>query len=115
MEEEVSPLAHPMKTSPAFLAAALLGCVVIMNSTVRAQTNAGLLGQRYAGLSVFSESIRNRNISNGIGGAVGVNLPLTSFLDFAVGGSTESFHDYSVKDQRASPGLTPYQDFNALK
>jgi hypothetical protein len=115
MEEALSPLLHPMKTSPAFIAAALLGCVVSISSTARAQTNAGLLGQRYAGLSLFTESIRNREISNGIGGALGVNFPVTSFLDLAVGGSSESFHDYSVKDQRASAGLTAYHDFNAFK
>jgi len=86
-----------------------------MNSTTRAQTNAGLLGQRYAGLSLFSESIRNRDISNGVGGAMGVNFPLTSFLDFGVSGSSESFHDYSVKDHRAAAGFTAYHDFNAFK
>ena len=105
----------PMKTSPAFIAAAFLGCVIVINSTVRAQTNAGLLGQRYAGLSLFSESLRNRDISNGTGGALGVNFPLTPFLDFGASGSSESFRDYSVKDQRASAALTAYHDFNALK
>ena len=103
-----------MKTSPALIAAALLACVVL-NSTARAQLNAGLLGQRYAGLSLFSESIRHSDLSNGIGGGLGVNLPLTPYLDLGVSGSSESFSDYEVKDVRASAGLTAYRDFNAFK
>ena len=104
-----------IERSLAFIAAALLGCVTVINSTALAQTNAGLLGQRYAGLSLFTESIRNRDISNGIGGSMGVNLPLMSFLDFGVSGSSESFRDYSVKDQRAAAALIAYRDFNSLK
>ena len=104
-----------MKTSRAFIAAAIAGCVVVLNSTALAQTNAGLLGQRYAGLSLFSESIRNRDISNGTGGALGVNFPLTPFLDLGVSGSSESFSDYSVKDHRASAAMIAYRDFNVLK
>jgi hypothetical protein len=104
-----------MKTSPACIAAAFVGCVLFLDSPVAAQTNAGLLGQRYAGLSLFSESIRNRDISNGTGGALGVNLPLTHFLDLGVSGSSESFRDYDVKDHRASASLVAHRDFNALK
>jgi hypothetical protein len=104
-----------MKTSRAFIAAAIFGCFAALTSTASAQTNAGLLGQRYAGLSLFTESLRNRDISNGVGGALGVNFPLTPFLDLGVGGSSESFSDYNVKDHRASTGLTAYRDFNFLK
>lgn len=104
-----------MKTSPVLIAAALLACVVMLSSTARGQANAGLLGQRYAGLSLFSESIRNRDISNGIGGGLGINFPLTPYLDLGVSGSSESFSDYDVKDVRASAGITAYHDFNAFK
>lgn len=103
-----------MKTS-ALIAAALLGCVATLSPTARAQATAGLLGQRYAGLSLFSESIRNRDISNGTGGALGANFPLTPYLDLGVSGSSESFRDYDVKDVRASAGITVYHDFNAFK
>ena len=104
-----------MKTNPAFLSAALLGCVVASSSIGLAQTNASLLGQRYVGLSLFTESLRDRNISNGNGGMAGLNVPLTPFLDFGASGSFESFRDYSVKDNRAFAGLTAYHDFNAFK
>ena len=36
-------------------------------------------------------------------------------LDLGLGGSSESFSDYHVKDHRASAGLTAYRDFNFLK
>src|SRR5688572_12432587 len=104
-----------MKTSRAFIAAAFVGCVVAFTSNAVAQTNAGLLGQRYFGLSLFTESIRNRDISNGNGGAAGVNFPLTPYLDLGVSGSSESFSDYSVKDHRASAAMIAYRDFNVLK
>ena len=104
-----------MKTTPAFISAALLGCVVASSSIGRAQTNAGLLGQRYVGLSFFSESIRDHSISNGTGGMAGLNVPLTPYLDFGASGSFESFRDYNIKDNRAFAGLTAYHDFNAFK
>ncbi len=105
----------PMKIRPAFFAAALLGCVFFVGSTARAQTNAGLIGQRYASLSLFSESLRNSSISNGTGATVGLNVPVNSFLDFAAGGSHESFSDYSIRDQRAFAGVKAYRDFNSFK
>jgi hypothetical protein len=104
-----------MKTSPAFFAAAVLGCVLLVGSSARAQTNAGLIGQRYTGLSLFTESLRNRDISNGIGATVGLNVPVMSFLDFAASGSSESFHDYSIRDQRAFASVTAYRDFSSFK
>ena len=76
-----------MKTSSAFFAAAVFGCVLAFSSTVNGQTVAGLIGQRHANLSIFTESLRDRNISNGYGGSVGLNVPMTSFLDFTAGGS----------------------------
>jgi len=89
--------------------------MLVVGSTARAQTVAGLIGQRYTGLSLFSESIRDHDISNGTGAAVGLNLPITSFLDFQASGSSESFRDYSIKDQRAFAGVTAYRDFNSFK
>jgi hypothetical protein len=104
-----------MKTSSVSLSAVLLGCVLASSSIGLAQTTAGLLGQRYAGLSVFTESIRDSNISNGFGGGAGLNVPLTPYLDFGASGTFESFRDYDLKDNRAFAGLTAYHDFNALK
>lgn len=105
-----------MKTPPAFISAALLGCVIAASNSIGlAQTTAGLLGQRYVGLSLFTESIRNSNLSNGVGGIAGLNVPLTPYLDFGASGSFESFHDYNIKDNRAFAGLTAYHDFNSLK
>lgn len=104
-----------MKTSSAFFAAAVFGCVLAFSSTVNGQTVAGLIGQRHANLSIFTESLRDRNISNGYGGSVGLNVPMTSFLDFTAGGSFERFSDYSVRDQRAFAGLTAYHDFGTFK
>ena len=104
-----------MKTTSAFFATAALGCVLLIGSAARAQTNAGLLGQRYTGLSIFTEHLRDSSISNGLGASVGLNVPVTSFLDFTASGSSESFSDYSIRDQRTVAGLTAFRDFNNFK
>lgn len=104
-----------MKISPAFyFTAALVGCVFV-GSPVRAQTQAGLLGQRYTALSVFTENLRDSNLSNGTGAVLAVNLPVAAFLDIEASGSFESFSDYSIRDQRAFAGLVAYRDFNTFK
>jgi hypothetical protein len=105
-----------MKTSRAFfVSVAFFGCVLFVGSKILAQTQAGLLGQRYGGLSLFSEHLRDSNLSNGTGATLLVNVPVNSFLDFEASGSFESFPDYSVRDQRAFAGVTAYRDFNTFK
>jgi len=77
--------------------------------------DAGFIGQRYAGVSLFIEDLRHQNISNGNGTEINANVPLTSFLDAGVRASYEKFNDYSISDRRFIGSLIGYADLDTWK
>lgn len=98
-----------------FTGSVCISIALLLAGTASAQIQAGLLGQRYAGVSVFTESLRDRNISNGNGGDLSVNLPAATNLDFAFGGSYERFSDYSVEDKRLFGTIRAHHDLNGFR
>jgi hypothetical protein len=90
-------------------------CVFAFAGVTRAQMNAGFLGQRYAGASLFMEDIRKGNISNGNGVEFNANMPLTDFLDAGVRASHEKFNSYSITDRRLGGSLIGYADMDTWK
>ena len=76
---------------------------------------AGFLGKRYAGVSLFTEELRHENISNGYGTEFNGTLPLNSFLDATVRASYEKFNDYSISDRRVGGSLIGYADMDMWK
>lgn len=77
--------------------------------------DAGFIGQRHAGVSLFIENLRNENISNGNGTELNANIPITSFLDGGVRASYEKFNDYSISDRRFVGSLIGYADLDTWK
>lgn len=96
-------------------ASLMFGFSLLCAGTAWAQTQAGLLGQRYVGVSVFSEDLRDRNISNGYGGDFTVNVPAAPNFDFSFGGSYERFSDYSIEDKRLFGTARVFRDLNSFK
>jgi hypothetical protein len=89
--------------------------VFALAGVARAQNDAGFIGKRYAGMSLFLENIRTQNIDNGTGVELNANVPLTGFLDANVRASTEKFNTYSISDQRFGGSLIGYADMDTWK
>jgi hypothetical protein len=102
----------PSSTSRYILSALF---VFAFAAAARAQMDAGFLGKRYVGASLFTENLRHQNISNGYGPELNGNLPLNSFLDATVKASYEKFNDYSISDRRFSGSLVGYADMETWK
>ena len=79
------------------------------------QMDAGFLGKRYAGASLFIEHLNSGNIGDGYGAELNGNAPLSSFLDATVQASYEKFGDYSLKDKRFGGSLVGYADLDSWK
>jgi hypothetical protein len=109
----MNPTMIPYPTSR-YLIAVLF--VLALTDICRAQQmDAGFLGKRYAGASLFIEHLNSGNISNGNGVELTGNAPLASFLDASLHASYEKFGDYSLKDQRFGGSLIGYADLDTWK
>lgn len=96
-------------------ASSLIALAVLLDGIAFAQNQAGQLGQRYFGASVFTESLRDRNLDNGNGASATFNFPIASNVDLSFGGSYEKFSDYSVEDKRAFGAVRAYREFSEIR
>jgi hypothetical protein len=89
--------------------------VFALAGVARGQRDAGFIGKRYVGVSLFLENIRTEDLSNGNGIELNGNVPLTDFLDASVRVSSEKINDYDISDQRFGGSLIGYADMDTWK
>lgn len=104
-----------MVTSRKIVLALSLALAAAGASSASAQIEAGLLGRRTFGASLFTETLRNRNIDNGYGGDLSLNVPVAKNLDASFGASYERFSDFSVEDKRLFGSLRAFHEFQGLR
>ncbi len=104
-----------MTTLKKIVVPALLGSALLLGGRAFAQNQAGQLGQRYFGASVFTENLRDSHLDNGNGAAASINLPIAPSFDFSLGGSYEKFSDYSVEDKRVFGMVRAYRELNGIR
>ena len=96
-------------------AATLLGALFIAHGSAFAQREAGLLGKQYAGLSVFTEDVRNYDTGMGYGTGIVANFPVAPNFDLSLATSYERFGDIKLTDKRLSASATAYRDLEGVK
>jgi hypothetical protein len=108
------------KSTPQFLIATL--CIFALTGIARAQMDAGFVGKRYVGASLFNENLHHENINDGHGAELCANVPLASFLDVGVktsyekfSGSWQNFGNYSISDRRITGSVIGYYDTDYFK
>jgi hypothetical protein len=102
-------------STPRYLIAVL--CIFALACIARAQMDAGFLGKRYVGASLFAENVRQQNVPNGNGLEFSGNIPLNSFLDAGVKTSFEKFSEDNLRitDQRITGSVVGYADLENYK
>ncbi len=99
------------------LAAIAAGACLFGQTASVNNDSAGLLGQRYVGVGFFVDDLREVPVDSGLGGSVGVNLPITSNLDLAFQYAYERISDSLLKARNHTVGATlrAYNPYEGVK
>lgn len=97
--------------------AGIFAVAIFAPALLNAQSQAGLIGERFAEVSAFYEDVDIAGVDNGLGVGVRANFPVSTALDIAVSGAMEKIdtNDYEEQNLFASViahwdarDLTPY-------
>jgi hypothetical protein len=91
-----------------------LAAGIFVPSSIQAQAPTGLIGARYAGVSLFFENIREEGIDDGWGIAVRANLPLHAAIDLSISGVQEEIDTNRFRERNAFATLTAHWAFKDL-
>jgi len=107
----------PMTKIPSMIRRLVVPASLLLVSAVslRAQADPGFLGKRYAGASLFLESIRDSTIDSGTGILAQGNLPVAANIDLNAYASYERFSDYSIRDKRIGATIVAFRDMDHFK
>jgi hypothetical protein len=93
----------------------LVAGVLLLAGSAHAQMDPGFLGKRYAGASLFLETVHGSELDAGSGILGSANLPLSANLDLHGYGYYERFSDFDVRDKRIGASVLAYREYDYFK
>lgn len=99
------------------LAALAVSSCMFGQSNPAVGSNAGLLGQRYAGAGLLVEDFRDSPLANGLGPELVVNLPVAPKVDlaFAYNYERSSNASYKLKEQAIGATVRAYNPYEGVR
>jgi hypothetical protein len=104
-----------MTNPPSSFRFLLIAGSLLLAGSAHAQMDPGFLGKRYAGASLFIETVHEVDLDAGTGMLGTANLPLNANVDLNGYASYERFSDYSIRDKRLGANLVGYLELDYFK